>query len=105
MLFRAEYRTTSGTIFDPWTVQMVWQKAQVVPGYDPATLRKDACGAWIRFSDHGTTNDTGWEVDHVVPVAKGGSDALSNLQPLHWQNNRHKADDWPNWSCAVSARA
>lgn len=49
--------------------------------------------------------DNGWEIDHIVPVAKGGSDNLSNLQALLCTNNRHKADNYPNWVCAVTARA
>lgn len=95
--------TTSGGSFDAATVQAVWNKGQVVQGYDPAASRKDACGAWMNSSAYGTTDKHGWEVDHVRPVAKGGGDDLSNVQPLNWENNRHKSDDWPQWSCALKA--
>ena len=30
---------------------------------------------------------------------RGSADALANLQPLHWLNNRAKADHWPDWEC------
>jgi 5-methylcytosine-specific restriction endonuclease McrA len=76
----------------------------VVAGYDPSIFRKDSCGAWIKRGEYGQESDYGWEIDHVRPVTKGGSHRLSNLQPLHWRNNRYKGDDWPNWSCAVSAQ-
>ena len=76
----------------------------VVPGWNPFTHRKDACGAVIARTSYGALGDLGREVDHAMPVAEGGGDQLSNLQPLHWQNNRHKGDAWPNWTCAVSAR-
>lgn len=93
--------TISGGGFDERTVNLVWSKAAVVPGYDSATYRKDTCGAWIGRSSYGTTGDHGWEIDHVKLVARGGSDDLSNLQPLHWRNNRGKGDDYPNWTCTV----
>jgi 5-methylcytosine-specific restriction endonuclease McrA len=31
------------------------------------------------------------EIDHIVPHSKGGSNARSNLQLVHWQCNRSKA--------------
>lgn len=34
----------------------------------------------------------GWEVDHVVPLACGGADALGNLQWLPAEVNRSKGD-------------
>lgn len=85
-------------------VNAVWQKGQIVAGYDSNTWRKDSCGAWINRHEYGNTDSNyGWEIDHIQPVAKGGSDHLFNLQPLLWKNNRAKSDNWPNWSCAFSA--
>jgi hypothetical protein len=95
--------TRSGYSFDTATINAVWAKATIVPGRDGNELRKDSCGAWIRRNAYGQTTDNGWEIDHVKPAALGGGDELSNLQPLQWSNNRHKSDNYPNWSCNVSA--
>jgi hypothetical protein len=97
--------TSSGRSFDAATVAAVWAKARAVPGYNANEIRKDSCNAWIRRSDYGQTTAYGWEIDHIRPVAKYGSDEFLNLQPLHWQNNRHKGDSYPNWTCLISAKA
>ena len=73
-------------------LQKIWEKGAVDPEYDPAMYRKDACGAWMKRTLHGTHEKYGWEVDHIIPVSKGGTDALDNLRPLHWENNRKKQD-------------
>src|SRR5262249_40222310 len=94
--------TTRGGSFDEATIEAVWRKGTPEPAY--AGFRKDVCGASMQRSRYGdTSSNWGWEIDHIIPVAKGGTDDLSNLQPLQWANNRYKGDSYPNWSCKVAA--
>lgn len=51
------------------------------------------CGKKLSFTNYGTPDARGaWEVDHSVPIARGGTDHLNNLVPACVQCNRSKQD-------------
>ena len=81
--------TRWGGPFDHSVVDKVWAKARPSGTLGVAY---DVCGATIHRADYGKTTTFGWEIDHKDPVANRGTDDLSNLQPLHWENNRSKGD-------------
>ena len=72
----------------------VWAKGETAKGYNPVFYRRDAFGAWMQYSAHGDTlSYFGWEIAHIKPLEEGGTDDLSNLRPLQWQNNRPRGND------------
>ena len=78
-----------GKTFSEEVVEAVWQKARTMG--TSAILRVDAWGWTIVRQDYGNARSRyGWEIDHIIPVSEGGTDDLSNLQPLQWENNRRK---------------
>lgn len=89
--------------FSEEKIQQVWEKGTTVPGYDSTKYRKDVCDAWMQRDKYAEQVALGWEIDHVYPVSKGGSDDLNNLRPMQWENNRSKADSYPDYTCAVTS--
>ena len=85
-----------GAPFPDAIVDAVWNRAQSIPGFDSALWRVDAAGEAICRYDYGCSGVRfAWEIDHIRPVAEGGSDALANLQALRIDTNRRKGDAWP----------
>ena len=56
---------------------------------------KDAYGVWMKKPLYGKEGQGAWEIDHIKPKSRGGTDALYNLRPLSPDENREKADKIP----------
>lgn len=73
-------------------IDVVWKKAKPIKGKDPAKYRKDPYGNEMHYDSYGKDSPRGWEIDHIKPKARGGSDATVNLQALNTRVNRDKGD-------------
>lgn len=96
---RKRNTTREGRAFSDAQKMQVWRKGNPISKYDQTLWRRDVCGNVMYFPSYGdTTSEHGWEIDHILPVSKGGGDQIDNLQPLQWENNRRKGDTYP-WFC------
>jgi 5-methylcytosine-specific restriction endonuclease McrA len=68
----------------------IWNKAKTIKEKDKKMYRKDVYGIECKYDAFGKTVEGGWQIDHIVPVSKGGSDDISNLQMLNIATNETK---------------
>ncbi|WP_051630120.1 HNH endonuclease domain-containing protein [Mycoplasma simbae] len=53
---------------------------------------RDYVGRLIRFNEYGTNSPYAWDIDHLFPESKGGTDRKENLLICHVLTNDNKAD-------------
>ena len=73
--------------------EKAWNRAKTIRGKDRKKYRKDPYGNPMYKPSYGKASDMGWEVDHIKPKSKGGSDSARNLQALNTSINRSKGAD------------
>ena len=73
----------------------IFKRAKRIVGKNPDLYREDAYGNVIHRNSYGRNSEMGWEIDHIRPVSKGGTDNIRNLQALQTGENRRKKDKYP----------
>jgi hypothetical protein len=69
-------------------VEKVWNKVMAISGFDASAYRVDAAHHLIARSQYGTDCPLRWEIDHKTQKSHGGSDYITNLQPLNTATSR-----------------
>lgn len=73
-------------------ISKVWSKAATVRGKNPNLYRRDPYNNIMYKPSYGKASEMGWEIDHIKPVSRGGSDSIYNLQALNTSINRSKGN-------------
>lgn len=73
-------------------IDKAWENAKKIKGEDPDKYRQDPYGNTMYKNSYGKSSKMGWDVDHIKPESKGGSDATKNLQALNSSVNRSKGN-------------
>ena len=92
---RERNTTVTGCAFDKLTIDAVWNKAQTIKDKNPAIYRTDILGNMLYHGSFGKQTIMGWEIDHIKPVSKGGTDDIGNLRVLNSGANVKKGDTYP----------
>lgn len=58
------------------------------------------CGEPIDYQAH-HLNPLAFQIDHVTPLDRGGTDTLDNLVPAHRKCNRDKSNKPASWTPGV----
>ena len=85
----------TGCAFDEQTIDAVWNKSQTINDKNPEIYRLDFLGNILYRGSYGKETIMGWEIDHIKPVSKGGTDEMDNLQILNSAANAKKGDTYP----------
>lgn len=72
-------------------------RRRVAQGHPPCHL----CGEPIDYEAH-HLEPLSFQIDHIIPLNKGGTDDLDNLAASHRKCNRDKGDGGPKLKAAVA---
>ncbi|MCW2242287.1 HNH endonuclease [Azospirillum canadense] len=67
---------------------LAWNSVPTHPDFPFGDWKLDTDQYWMHVTDHGDRSSPhGWEIDHILPRALGGSDRPCNLRARHWYGN------------------
>lgn len=75
-----------------WDHNKIWEKH-----FGSSVSTFDYAGRRIRKSEYNTPTEFAWSLDHIKPIAKGGTDSSRNLMPVHALTNLEKGDSFPKF--------
>ena len=83
-------------VWDNGVKLALWNACRPCPNFDAKIWRYDNYGTPMKWGEYGNrASEYGWEIDHIHPTSKGGSDGIHNLRALNWRNNAAKSAGKP----------
>jgi hypothetical protein len=83
----------------------VFKKATPIKGKNTKMWRLDGEGKVIKLTDlNSTTSQHAWNIDHIIPRTRGGSDDIENLQPLNRKDNIRFSNKLTEDKCGYNKR-
>jgi hypothetical protein len=83
----------------------VFKKATPIKGKNTKMWRLDGEGKVIKRTDlNSTTSQYAWNIDHIIPRTRGGSDDIENLQPLNRKDNIRFSNKLTDDKCNYNKR-
>ena len=83
----------------------VFKKATPIKGENPNMWRLDDEGKVIKRTElNSTTSPYAWNIDHIIPKTRGGSDDIDNLQPLNRKDNIRFSNKLTEEKCGYNKR-
>lgn len=67
-----------------------WNDTELRAIYEHSNGKCHLCFEPMKYEDYGLDDNKGWEVEHSVAQAEGGTDHKNNLYPAHRPCNRAK---------------
>lgn len=77
------------TGLDTKAMQTIWEKATVVPNFNPDVYRKDCFGAWIKWDEYERNRvefSLGWSAVKLPDAVHPEPGLNQGLIPLQWEN-------------------
>lgn len=73
-------------------IKNVWGKAKTIENKNSNIYRQDPYGNELYLHSYGKNGPKSWQIDHIKPISKGGSNDIRNLQALKTKINLEKSD-------------
>lgn len=102
---------TEPIVWSPEEIETIWNKSEIIAGYDSKLYRKDYAGAlmfrkaFVNYPTEETENNPksyNWTIAIQKPVNHGGTIEDDNLLAMNTMNFLKKGNHYPHWKTIIT---